>query len=277
MMREKRCLILGKRARRIVATATALTFLCQNFAWAVCADGSTFPTGGFVPPPSILGNWVQLNADRAAGSIFVPDNSVFEHNDPTQPLTGGGHNWVADSALCKQTDMGPAGGTPTAWAIPPINTAFYSNGCIQLPIIKGGVLVGFGDTPFQGDAITPTCNPALLSQPGAPNPANTRLNQLGCAISHGVATTPQSATTFLFVAGLKSGLFAVPLVNVSNPVSGGDAGKIIAVQYGVGIPLTNYYSSIPDGQRLTNGAVSPDGLFAIASSTRRLRSVYACL
>jgi len=38
MMREKRDLILGKRARRIVATATAFTFLCQNFAWAVCPE-----------------------------------------------------------------------------------------------------------------------------------------------------------------------------------------------------------------------------------------------
>ena len=271
MIRRRVGANLTKRTRRMIATATAFTFLCQNFAWALCADGTTFPAGGFAAgqPPAV--NWSPGVFVNVGQSIFVPDNSVFEHNDPTQPLTGGGHNWVADSALCKQTDMGPAGGTPTAWAIPPINTAFYSNGCIQLPIIKGGVLVGFGDTPFQGDAITPTCNPALLSQPGAPNPANTRLNQLGCAISHGVATTPQSATTFLFVTGvtINSRLFVVLLDNVANPVVGGDAGKIFT---GV-----NWYPDIPDGQQLTNAAVSRDGMLAIATSFRKPQTVYACL
>ena len=59
---------------------------------------------------------------------------------------------------------------------------------------------------YQGDVITPTCNPALL----APNPANTYLNQLGCSISHGQATTPQTATSFLFMAGITGGLFSIP-------------------------------------------------------------------
>ncbi len=42
----------GKRARRAVATATALAFLCQNFAWAVCLRPAMFtlrclaPVGG---------------------------------------------------------------------------------------------------------------------------------------------------------------------------------------------------------------------------------------
>src|SRR5262249_8324203 len=177
--------------------------LAQTSAGAVRRDGTPFPPGGFAAahPPAV--NWspgVFLNANQ---SIFIPDSSVSELNDPTQPLTGGGHNWVFDqgSTLCKEIDVGPAGGTPTAWAIPPINSALYSNGCIQLPIVNSGVLVGFGDLPLPGQAIPPTCNPALLSQPGAPNPANTRLNQLGCAISLGVATTPQTATTFLFVIG----------------------------------------------------------------------------
>jgi hypothetical protein len=55
--REKGYTILGKRARRMVAAATAVTFLGQNFAWAVCADGMTFPPGGFVAgqPPAV--NW----------------------------------------------------------------------------------------------------------------------------------------------------------------------------------------------------------------------------
>src|SRR5215471_21676389 len=188
---------LRKRTRHVVATATAFTFLCQNFAWAVCADGSTFPPGGFVngqPPTSI---WSPGMFTATAGSIFVPDNSVFEQNDPAQPLTGGGHNWVFDqgSGFCKAIDTGPPGGTPTGWTTPPADCTFLTIG------------IGAIDIPYQGQAVTPTCNPALLSQPGSPNPANTRANQLGCAISHGVATTPQSATTYMFVAGDRSGLF----------------------------------------------------------------------
>jgi len=135
-----------------------------------------------------------------------------------------------------------------------------------LPIIKD-----FSDIPVQGQAITPTCDPTLLSQPGAANLANTRLNQLGCAISHGVATTPQTATTFLFVAGIKGGLFAYQLTNASNfspPVVGGEAGKIVS-SFG-------YYADIPLGQKLTNAAVSPDGMFAIATSDKRQSFVYAC-
>jgi hypothetical protein len=266
---------LGKRGRRMVATATAFTFLCQNFAWAVCADGSTFPAGGFVvgQAPAVF-DWSTTVFFNAAGSIFVPDTSVFEHNDPTQPVTGGGHNWVFDggSTLCKATDIGPAGGTPGAWAIPDLNLGLNSGDCIELPIINSGVIVGFGDIPLPGQAITPTCNPALLSQPGTPNPANTTLNQLGCAISHGVATTPQTATTFLFVIGTNNSfanLFMVALTNVANPVVGGNAGKVFTSQ--------SWYSDIPNQPLLTNAAVSPDGMFAVAASARRSPNVYACL
>jgi hypothetical protein len=124
-----------------------------------------------------------------------------------------------------------------------------------------------GDIPLPGQTITPTCNPALLGQPGAPNPANTRFNQLGCAISHGVATTPQSATTYMFVAGLRSGLFEVPLANVPHPVVGGDAGKI------AGSP--GLYSGIPARSILNGAAVSPDGTFAIATSLSG--KVFACI
>jgi len=272
MIRRRGGANLNKRTRRMIATATAFTFLCQNFAWAVCADGTTFPAGGFVfgQPPAV--SWspgVFLSANQ---SIFVPDSSVFEHNDPTQPLTGGGHNWVFDSPLCKEINVGPAGGTPTAWAIPDLNLGLNSGDCIELPIINSGVIVSFGDNPLPGQAITPTCNPALLSQPGAPNPANTYFNQLGCAISHGAATTPQTATTFLFVIGTNNSfanLFMVALTNVANPVVGGDAGKIFSSEA--------WYSGIPNQGLLTNAAVSPDGMFAIAGSAKRSPSVYACL
>jgi hypothetical protein len=269
-MCEKSYANLSQLARRIIATATAFTFLCQNLAWAVCADGSTFPDGGFaigVPPITIAGNWSSGTFTGTAGSIFVPDNSVFEHNDTRQPVTGGGHNWVFDqgSTLCKETDTGPAGGTPTAWAIPPFTAA----NCVLLPVVKRGPIFGnFADVPYQGGTITPTCNPALLSQPSVPNPANTRFNQLGCAISHGVASTSQTATTFLFVAGIHGGLFVLSLVNVANPVGGGDAGKIAA--------STDFYSDLPLGQKLTDAAVSLEGMFAVATSTRS-PAIFACL
>jgi hypothetical protein len=217
---------LNRRARRAIAAASALTLLCQNFAWAVCADGTAFPPGGFVNNQAPVTSWSPGVFTGTAGSIFVPDNSTFENNDPTQPVTGGGHNWAFDqgTTTCKETDIGPAGGTPTSWAIPASNTIT----CLLLPQISGTtgnppvpIIKAIADVPFQGEAVTPTCNPALL----APNPANTYFNQLGCSISHGVATTPQTATTFLFVTGIKGGLFSVQLTNVPNPVVGGTAGK----------------------------------------------------
>src|SRR5215471_2828903 len=270
MMREKCRAVPGKRVRRVVATATAFTFLCQNFAWAVCADGSTLPAGGFVagsPPVTIWSPGLS-----GEGSVFVPDISVFEHNDPDQPRTGGGHNWVFDvNTFCKAIDVGPAGGAPTAWKVtfPP---SLPSTECFGLsgPGPVASATIG------QGETITPTCDPTLLSQAGAPNPANTRLNQLGCAISHGVATTPQTATTFLFVAVIptvrlpQSGLFVVQLVNAPpSPVIGGEAGKIVGG--------FDYYSDIPGGQNLTSAAVSPDGMFAVATSNKRAQFIYACL
>lgn len=273
-MTRKQCDInVGQRARRIVATATGLTFFCQNFAWALCGDGTTFPLGGFVNNQPPVASWSPGAFTGTAGSIFVPDRSTFENNDPTQPVTGGGHNWAFDqgTTTCKETDIGPAGGTPTSWAIPASNTIT----CLLLPQISGTtgnppvpIIKAIADVPFQGAAITPTCDPSLLSQPGIPNPNNTYFNQLGCSISQGVATTPQTATTFLFVTGIKGGLFSVPLTNAPNVV-GGPAGKLIS-----GI---TFYSAIPLGQKLTSGAVSPDGMFAVATSSKHLTSVFACL
>jgi hypothetical protein len=168
------------------------------------------------------------------------------------------------STLCKETDVGPAGSLPTGWIIEPNNPT----DCVILPVIVQGRVTNIGDIPYQGDAITPTCDPTLLSQPGVPNPNNTYFNQLGCSISHGVATTPQTATTYLFVAGIKGGLFSIPLDNVENPVVGDEAGKTVGGQ--------NYYSQIPSGSFLTNAAVSKDGQFAIATSLRRDLRVWGC-
>jgi hypothetical protein len=53
------------------------------------------------------------------------------------------------------------------------------------------------------------------------------------------------------------------------PVVGGEAGK--------GAVFISYYSDIPLGQKLTNAAISPDGMFAIATSDKRQPFVYACL
>jgi hypothetical protein len=67
--------------------------------------------------------------------------------------------------------------------------------------------------------------------------SNTCFNQLGCSISHGVATTSRTAASFMFVA--KDGLFSIPLNNV-NPIVGDDAGKTAGGQ--------NYYSAIPEAR-----------------------------
>lgn len=263
---------IADRISQVTAMVVACTFLVQEFAWAICSDGSTVPGGGFIVGEPPTQNWSPDIFTGTTGSLWVPDTSVFEHNDPDRPLTGGGHNWVFDQAttLCKVTDVGNPGALPTGWIIEPNFPDF----CTILPIITNGLVTNLGDIPFQGDAITPTCDPTQYDGNDPVNgfglPTNTFLNHLGCSISHGVATTPQTATTFLFVAGNKSGLFSIPLDNVINPVIGGQAGKAIS--------SLNYFSQIPSGSGLTGAAVSKDGQFAIATSkTVGNLTVWACL
>src|SRR4029077_1480420 len=179
-----------------------------------------------------VANWSPGTFTGTLGSLFVPDSSLAT-----------GHNWAFDqgATLCKMGNAGSAT-APTGWIMPPTTSP---TDCIGLPIIKGGKIAGEGDIPGQGDAITPTCNPAILA-----SPANAYFNQLGCSISHGVATTPATATSFLFLAGIKGGLFSVSLDNVSSAVVGGTAGKSVGPQ--------NYYAQIPEGSLLTNAAVSKD-------------------
>ena len=103
-----------------------VTVLGQNFAWAVCSNGQNLPSGGFVVGRDAIvataANWSPNIFTAAAGSVFVPDTSLNERNDPAQPATGGGHNWVFDqgSTLCKQTDTGVdrATGRSASWNIP---------------------------------------------------------------------------------------------------------------------------------------------------------------
>ena len=267
--------LANRRSRRswrrtLLASTAALSLGAQDAAWAACSDGSAFPAGGFVIGSAqvpIGNNWSPNVFTAPAGSLFIPDSSVNEHNDPAQPLTAGGHNWVFDqgSTLCKETDTGPSGAVATGWAIPPNS----STNCVILPIISNGRVTNFGDIPFQGDVITPTCDPTRLSAPGVPNPANTYFNQLGCSLSQGVATTPQTASSFLFVTGIRSGLFSVRLDNAANPTVGGDAGKAVGV--------TDFYSAIKGNPQLTGAAVTKDGQLVIATSFKRLPAVFACL
>jgi hypothetical protein len=241
-----------RRWRRIlVASTAALSLGVQDAAWAVCADGSTFPASGYAVGGANTTNWSPHTFTGTLGSVFITDTS-----------TASGHNWVFDqgATLCK---MGDAGSTtaPTGWIIPPTTSP---TDCISLPVIKGGKIAAEGDIPGQGDAITPTCNPAILASPG-----NTYFNQLGCSISHGVATTPATATSFLFLAGAQGGMFSVPLTNADAT-----AGKVAPA---AGVGLTNYYSAIPEGQKLSNATVSPDGQIAITTSDARSPAVFACL
>ena len=260
-----------RRGRTLLASIAALSLGAQDAAWAVCSDGTTLPADGFIigrdAPVRIAANWSPHVFTGTAGSLFIPDSSVYENNDPTKPHTGGGHNWVFDqgSTLCKETDVGPAGAVATGWEIPPNNPT----DCVILPIIKNGTVTNLGDIPYQGSVITPTCNPALLSTATVPNPANTFLNHLGCSISHGKATTPHTATSYLFVAGVKGGLFSVQLDNVTSPTVGGEAGKTVGA--------INYYSAIPENSLLTSAAVNLTGHYVIATSMKRLTAVYACL
>ena len=262
----------ARRIRQIAATTTALTFMLQNLAWAVCNNGTTFPATGFSPVTGI--NWSPLTFTGTLGSVWVPDISVNEHNSTKEPLTLGGHDWVFDqgSTTCKETDRGGAGGPPTAWSIPsPVNFT----DCIILPIIRNGIIQNFGDFPQHSTALTPTCDPTKLSTAITPNLANTYLNQLGCAIVRQAtgkvqATTPQTATTFLFAAGIKSGLFSYPLDNVSVSTIGGEAGKT------AGSGLT-FYATIPQGQKLDWSVINANGQFLLGGSSRNNDNVFACL
>jgi hypothetical protein len=265
--------------RILLASTAALSLVVPDIARAACSDGSTMPAGGFVvgrdPQVSTAANWSQNVFTGTAGSIFVPDASTTEHNNVGAPSTGGGHNWVFDqgSTLCKETDTGidPGTGRSASWAIPP-NT---STDCMLLPVIKNGKVVNLGDIPYQGQTVTPLCDTSKLSTIGK-NPLNTYANQLGCSISalknNGALADmkdPRLATTYLFVAGIKGGLFSIPLDNVNQVLPGGTAGKTVGPQ--------QYYSDIPEGSKLTNAAVSPDGMFAMATSIRRAQFVIACL
>src|SRR5690242_2590268 len=197
----------ARRVRAATATAIALTFGFQNFAWAVCSDGSTFPNGGYVVGQAPIVNPANFSPNiftGTAGSQFVYDTSTNEFNDPTLPATFGGHEWVNDqgSTLCKETFVVGADGS-TNWSIPP-NTPTE---CVVYPNIVNGRFVNVGSIPNITATITPTCDPTKLSQPGLPNPANTYFNQLGCAISafnNGgvvVATDAHTASSFLVGAG----------------------------------------------------------------------------
>src|SRR5262245_59182605 len=117
------------RTRRVAAATTALTFMLQNLAWATCSEGTTFPPAGFTP--AVATHWSAFTFTGTLGSVWVPDISVNEHNNPKEPLTRGGHNWVFDqgSTLCKETDIGGASGPTLAWSIPAVN---FSD-CVELP------------------------------------------------------------------------------------------------------------------------------------------------
>src|SRR5262249_16830322 len=168
----------------------------------------------------------------------------------------------------KETDVGGASGPPTAWAIPVINFT----DCMILPIFRGSVIQNFGDFPQHGTALTPTCDPTKLSTNG-PNPANTYFNQLGCALVQQAtgrvqATTPETAATYLFTAGIKSGLFSIALTSV-NTLAPGEAGKVNGMSF-------TYYAQIPAGLRLDSAVITPDGQFLLGGSSRTNHEIYAC-
>ena len=263
----------ARRIRKIAATTTALTFMLQNFAWATCNNGAPFPAGGFTPATST--NWSPFTFTGTLGSVWVPDNSVNEHNNRLEPLTSGGHDWAFDqgSTTCKETDVGGASGPPTVWSIPPVNLT----DCILLPVIRsaGGALVvqGISDLPQRGTTLTPTCDPTKLST-RAPNPANTYLNQLGCALvlmntGQLQANTPETATTYLFTAGIKSGVFALPLTNFPVAIPGQEAGKV----NGDGMI---FYADLNGAQRFDSAVITPDGRYLLAGSSRTNDAVFAC-
>ena len=266
--------------------------MLQNLAWATCSDGITqFPDpvaspGGFLfgsaPVTTFMGPGTFTNT---LGSVWVPDTSTFEFNDPSQPATGGGHDWVFDqgTTTCKMFDVGPAQGTPTSWAIPTV----AAPDCFFLPIVRGsttialtvgnqlqqvqiGLFQGINGVPQRNDLITPTCDPTLLApatDPVTGLPLNTPLNQLGCSISHGVATDAAHANSYLFTSGIRSGLSVVLLANTAGGI---DVGKVAG-----GPDL--YTSATVLNQKIDTAVISRDGRFLFGASSKNGPNVYACL
>jgi hypothetical protein len=353
----------GRRIRRVTAVAIATTFLTQNFALAICSDGTTFPAGNQGFNNVTLGNVAPSLANMSphvftgtAGSVFLPDNSTFENNDPTNvstvALNGsgivglpttlasglpiGGHNWNFDqgSTTCKSTSTvttnannpatpGVVGGftppvipgqAPTGWNQPPNTTT----DCFVLPVAKiqtitittnlatgqvnhttsvgstcqgtpgtftnGGIVTNitcavtfsnFGVVPLTSQAIVATCVTANLSSALAPNPANTRLNQLGCSISQadlGVFTDRDQtvAPGYIATASIMGGLFIERLENTPNTVVG-DSGRVTADLLFMADNI-----GIPAGTKLTNAIISPDGHYVGATSIRRDPRFFGC-
>src|SRR5262249_19545043 len=183
----------------------------------------------------------------------------------------GGHDWAFDqgTASCKETDVGSGGVPPATWAIPQVNFT----DCMILPIFRGTFVQNFGDLPQHGTALTPTCDPTKLSTNG-PNPANTYFNQLGCALVQQTtgqvqATTPATATTYLFTAGIKSGLFAIPLTSAGTSAPGQEAGKVNGGGF-------IHYAQLSGGLRLDSAVITPDGQYLLGGSSRTNDNVYAC-
>jgi hypothetical protein len=301
--------IAGRRIRRVAAVAVASTFLTQNFAWAVCSDGTTFPAGnqGFAystlntVAPS-LANMSPFMFTATAGSVFIQDNSSFENNNSavgpsTIALNGsgiaglpvaavGGHNWEFDqgSTTCKATSQGSGnpplppipGQAPAGWAIPSNTTT----DCFVLPIprlLNGQIIfVSFGVVPLTSQVIIPTCDPnALATAPLTPNPRNTRLNQLGCSLSQVdtgsfTARDQTVAPAYLATASIKGDLFMLRLDNTPNTAVG-DSGRIISE-----LIVFADTAGIPLTTPLTNAMVSPDGHYVAATSIRRDVHLYGC-
>jgi hypothetical protein len=83
------------------------------------------------------------------------------------------------------------------------------------------------------------------------------------------ATTPQTAATFLFTAGVKSGLFSYQLTNFPLVSPGMDAGKVNSGGF-------VYYAQIPQGQKLDWSVITPDGQYLLGGSSNNNDTVFAC-
>ena len=169
--------------------------------------------------------------------------------------------------VTRNTSTGTTCGIPAGQP----NPSTTVSGSIQTVITCTEVFANFGDIPQRSSVLTPTCDPTLL----APNLNNTYLNQLGCALvllNNGrlpaQANTPQTATTYVFTAGIKSGLFSYALSNVTAPTAGGEAGKVVN-------SLT-FYPNGPGGQKLDSAVITSDGQYLLGGSSRNNDNIFAC-
>ena len=233
--------------RRALLATTAALSLGQNAAWATCLDGTTFPPGGYqigCAPVAVAANWspnvfTTRKAPTSSRTARPPIRSPAhpQRAGTTGPSTRARHSASrVMPAAHRDYRVDPAAEHLHRLHRPADHQEWRRDQPRRHPVPGLGRHPGLRSDQAERSRISPTVTTPL------PNPLNTYANQLGCSIAafnNGgvpVATTAATAPSFMFVAGIKGGLFHYELDNA------GPIGKTVG--------SFSYYRDIPEGLKL---------------------------